>query len=118
MGPSNLVLEVGPNFPHGEDDVWVCPRNPHAGQQHAGKPGHHPVFPHAADQHSDRPTASIWIFLSDDTTATHCLLLQEIQIGFGFTFLVLVHPGSPGQNPESHKVVVVVVVVTCQVLLQ
>jgi len=25
-------------------------------------------------------------------TATHYLLLQEIQIGFGFTFLVLAHP--------------------------
>jgi len=44
----------------------------------------------------------------DDTTATHCLLLQEIQIGFGFTFLVLAHPGSPRQNPEGHKTVVVV----------
>jgi len=46
-----------------------------------------------------------------DPTATHCLLLQEIQIGFGFTFLVPAHPGSPGQNPESHKMAVVVVVV-------
>jgi len=27
----------------------------------------------------------------------------------GFTFLVPPHPGSPGQNPESHKMVVVVV---------
>jgi len=36
--------------------------------------------------------------------ATHCLLLQEIQIAFGFIFLVL---GSPGQNPESRKMVVV-----------
>ena len=35
-----------------------------------------------------------------DPTATHCLLLQEIQIGFGFTFLVPAHLGSPGQNPE------------------
>jgi len=42
-----------------------------------------------------------------DPTATHCLLLQEIQIGFGFTFLVLAHPGSPGQNPESCKTVIV-----------
>jgi len=25
------------------------------------------------------------------------------QIGFGFTFLVQAHLGSPGQNPESHK---------------
>ena len=48
-----------------------------------------------------------------DRTATHCLLLQEIQIGFGFTFLVGLpaHPGSPGQNPEGRKTVVVVVVV-------
>jgi len=38
------------------------------------------------------------------------LLIQEIQIGFGFTFLVLAHLGSSGQNPESHKTVVVVVV--------
>ena len=38
------------------------------------------------------------------------VLFQEIQIGFGFTFLVLAHPGSPGQNPESLKMVVVVVV--------
>jgi len=46
-----------------------------------------------------------------DTTSIHCLLLQEIQIGFGFTFLVAAHPGSPGQNPESRKMVVVVVLV-------
>ena len=46
-----------------------------------------------------------------DTTAAHCLLLHEVQIGFGFTFLVLAHPGSPGQNPESCKTVVVVLVV-------
>jgi len=43
-----------------------------------------------------------------DPTATHCFLLQEIQIGFGFTFLVLAHPGGLGQSPECHKVVVVV----------
>jgi len=42
-----------------------------------------------------------------DTTATHCILLQEIQIGFGFTFLVPAYPHSPGQNPESCKMVVV-----------
>ena len=46
-----------------------------------------------------------------DTTATHCLLLQEIQIGFGFIFLVPAHPGSPEQNPESCLMVTVVVVV-------
>ena len=46
-----------------------------------------------------------------DPSATHHLLLQEIQIGFRFTFLVPVHPGSPGQNPESHETVVVVVIV-------
>ena len=46
-----------------------------------------------------------------DTTATHCLLLQEIQIGFGFTFLVPAHPGNPWQNPEGCKTVIVVVVV-------
>ena len=39
------------------------------------------------------------------------LLLQEIQIVFGFTFLVPAHPGSPGQNPEIRKTVAVVVVV-------
>jgi len=31
-----------------------------------------------------------------DATATHCLLLSKIQIGF--IFLVLAHPGSPGQR--------------------
>ena len=31
----------------------------------------------------------------------------------GFTFLVLAHPGSPVQNPEGRKTVVVVVVVVC-----
>jgi len=31
-----------------------------------------------------------------DATATHCLLLQRIQIGF--TFLVPTYPGSPGQR--------------------
>jgi len=30
----------------------------------------------------------------------------------GFTFLVPAYPGSPGQNPDSRKMVVVVVVVT------
>jgi len=39
------------------------------------------------------------------------LLLQEIQTGFGFTFLVPAHPGSPRQNPEIRETVVVVVVV-------
>jgi len=38
-------------------------------------------------------------------------LLWEIQIDFGFTFLVLAHPGSPGQNTESRKMIVVVVLV-------
>jgi len=42
-----------------------------------------------------------------DITATRCLLLQEIQIGFGFTFLVFAHPGSPRQKPDSHKMVIV-----------
>jgi len=46
-----------------------------------------------------------------DATATHCLLLQKIQTGFGYTFLVPAHPGNPEQNPESHKIVAVVVVV-------
>jgi len=45
-----------------------------------------------------------------DPSATYCLLLQEIQIGFGFTTLVVAHSGSPGQNPESSKMVVVVVI--------
>jgi len=45
--------------------------------------------------------------LPANATATHCLLLQEIQIGFSFTFLVPPHPGSPGQNPEICKMVVV-----------
>jgi len=44
-----------------------------------------------------------------DPIAAHCLLLQEIQIGFGFTFLMPAHPGSPRQNPEGRKMVVVVV---------
>jgi len=38
------------------------------------------------------------------------LLLQEIQIGFGFTLIVSAHPGRPGQNPESREMVVIVVV--------
>jgi len=46
-----------------------------------------------------------------DPTATHCLFLQEIQLGFGFTFLVQAHLGDPRQNPESRKTVVVVVVI-------
>jgi len=44
-----------------------------------------------------------------DPIAIHCLLLQEIQIGFGFTFLVPAHQGRSGQNPEGCKIVVVVV---------
>jgi len=43
-------------------------------------------------------------------TATDCLLLQEIQIDFGFTFLVPAHPASARHNPDSCKTVVVVVV--------
>ena len=46
-----------------------------------------------------------------DLNATHHLLLWEIQIGFGLTFLIPAHSGSPSQNPESHKTAVVVVVV-------
>ena len=49
---------------------------------------------------------------SSDPTATHCLLLEEIQIGFGFTFLIPAHPGSPWQNPENCKMVVVAVVIS------
>ena len=44
-----------------------------------------------------------------DATATHYLLLQQIQTGFtlpGFTFLVPAHPGSPGQIPEDQCVCV------------
>ena len=37
----------------------------------------------------------------------YCHLLQEIQIDFGFIFLVPAYPGSPGQNPEGRKMVVV-----------
>ena len=44
-----------------------------------------------------------------DATATHCLLIQQIQTGF--TFLVLAHPGSPRQSPGGRKTVVVSVVV-------
>jgi len=46
-----------------------------------------------------------------NATASHCLLIQEIQIGFGFTFLIQAHPGRPRQYPESRKIVVVVVIV-------
>ena len=31
-----------------------------------------------------------------DATATHCLFISKIQVGF--TFLVPAHPGSPGQR--------------------
>jgi len=50
---------------------------------------------------------------SADAIATHCLLLQLIQIDF--TFLVLAHPGSPRHSPEGCKMVgvVVIVVVDC-----
>jgi len=59
---------------------------------------------------------SVWVrcrfaYGSDNLTATHYLLLQEIQIGFGFTFLLSAHPASPGQNPENCKTVVVVIVI-------
>ena len=52
-----------------------------------------------------------------DTTPTHCLLLQEIQIGFGFTFLVPAHLGSHGQSPEGHKTVVAAVVIVVVVVV-
>jgi len=40
---------------------------------------------------------------------------SKIQIGF--TFLIPAHLGSPGQNPESRKIVVVVVTETAMLLL-
>jgi len=54
---------------------------------------------------ADAPVPDIHAGGPADATATHYLLLQEFQIGFGFTFLVPAHPGSPGQNPESRKTV-------------
>jgi len=39
--------------------------------------------------------ADIFAYGPADTTATRCLLLWEIQIGFRFTFLVPAHPGRP-----------------------
>jgi len=41
-------------------------------------------------------------YIPADLIDTHCLLLQEMQVGFGFTFLVPAHPGSPGQNNKTH----------------
>jgi len=49
-----------------------------------------------------------------------CLMLMPVPVSLaplntdwfnlpGFTFLVLAHPGSPGQSPGSRKTVVVVV---------
>ena len=37
-----------------------------------------------------------WHMAHADATATHCSCYNKIQIGF--TFLVLTHPGSPGQR--------------------
>jgi len=53
---------------------------------------------------------------SADITATHYLLPKEIQIGFAFTFMVPAHPGSPGQNPESHKMAVVVIAIKSPII--
>jgi len=53
----------------------------------------------------------------------HCHLLSLAPVNPdwfyfpGFTFLVLAHPGNPGQNLESHKLVVVVIVVLFVLLL-
>jgi len=41
----------------------------------------------------------------------HSLSLASVKFQIGFTFLVLAHLGSPGQNTEYHKMIVVVVVV-------
>ena len=46
-------------------------------------------------------------------TAIHCLLLQEMQVGF--TFLVLAQPGSPRQNSKSRKTVVLIIVVVWRI---
>jgi len=49
----------------------------------------------------------------------HCCSLSLAPVNpdwfclLGFTFLVLAYPGSPRQNPESRKTVVVVGLVTC-----
>jgi len=42
-----------------------------------------------------------------DATATHYILLQEIQIGFGITFLVPAHP----DKIQSRKMVLLEVVI-------
>jgi len=49
----------------------------------------------------------------NDTMWAIYTCIPKIQIGFGFTFLVVDHPGSPRQNPESCKTVAVVVVAGC-----
>jgi len=53
-----------------------------------------------------------------DANATHYLFAPLNPDWFylpGFTFLVLAHPGSPGQSPGGCKTVVVVVVVVVAV---
>jgi len=50
-----------------------------------------------------------------DASATHCLLQQEIQIGF--TFLLPAHLGSPRHSPGGRKMVEVVAVVIVVIVL-
>ena len=54
----------------------------------------------------DKVQVCIW------STSSHChslFLAPGNPDWIGFNFLVLYHPGSPGQNPESCRMVVVVV---------
>jgi len=48
---------------------------------------------------------------------TSCASKSRLVLSSRFTFLVPAHPGSPGQSPGGHKMVVVVVVVVVTVTI-
>ena len=54
------------------------------------------------------------IYISPISCYCHLLSLASVKADWfylsGFTFLMLAHPGSPRENPESHKMIVLVVV--------
>jgi len=81
-------------------------------QQHASQGSNQRSLSHWPDATRLLNQPKVYILISPgfgaispaDATATHYLLLQQIQIGFnlpGFTFLVPDHLGGPGHIPEQ-----------------
>jgi len=74
-----------------------------------------------AESASQAVMQSVCVITHTHTQPFYCsseiaLTSNSLQIGFGFSFLVLAHPATPGQNADSCKTVVVVVQIVFRAL--